>query len=113
MKNTNTLPRNQQQNSLQTECLIMKSTNPLPDNRPRYPGICPHCGKELDICLSILQQDFGNYDLGFGSCIYCQKSLHLTFDPENKRFITEPWGDYLQKIERENSLQKEQQTFNI
>lgn len=77
----------------------------MEDNRPRYKGVCPVCGADLWICMSIAMMGFG-INLGHGSCHTCKAFLHLTFNVERQEFDTEPWEDYIDRERYRSILRK-------
>jgi hypothetical protein len=56
---------------------------------------CVSCQKIFMATKSERQRDFGEHDQGRGTCPYCRKVLNLTFIPEEGRFISRLWDDFL------------------
>lgn len=58
------------------------------DDRKRYRGICPQCGKELWICPSIFM--CMGMNMGRGQCIGCGIRLAIRFNAERQEMDLDP-----------------------
>lgn len=64
----------------------------IKDDRRRYKGICPICGKENWICMSIAMEM--GIDIGHGSCLGCGTFMHIQFNAERQEMNLEPFSEY-------------------
>lgn len=73
---------------------MKQETKPIGDrdNRKRYKGVCPVCGKENWICKSIAMEM--GINTGHGACLGCKTFLHITFNPERQEMDLERFEDY-------------------
>lgn len=73
---------------------MKQETKPIGDgdNRKRYKGVCPVCGKENWICKSIAMEM--GINTGHGACLGCKTFLHITFNPERQEMDLEKFEDY-------------------
>lgn len=69
------------------------------DNRRRYKGICPICGKENWICMSIAMQM--GINSGHGSCLGCGTFMHIQFNEERQEMDLESFDEYTKRKEAE------------
>lgn len=60
------------------------------DTRPRYPTICPVCGKTIYVCKSMAMEM--GIPMGSGSCCFCNSFLHLSFENDEMKAVKfEDW----------------------
>lgn len=64
----------------------------IKDDRRRYKGICPICGKENWICMSIAMEM--GINSGHGSCLGCGTFMHIQFNAERQEMDLEPFSVY-------------------
>ena len=62
----------------------------LEDKRKRYGITCPHCGKALYACKSVLHE-LGVADGGRGNCPGCGGIIRLIFNEETQSMRAEKW----------------------
>jgi transcription elongation factor Elf1 len=76
----------------------------LMDNRKRYEGICPKCGKTMYICKSIAMIE--GINTGTGNCPQCGLFLHMKFNQEEQRMDLEPFEDYAKRQQARTEVAK-------
>lgn len=70
----------------------------------RYKGICPTCGKEMWICMSIAMKL--GINTGCGRCPECNTFLHMTFNQEHQEMDLERFEDYQKRQKTEEESEK-------
>lgn len=73
--------------------LVRRKTMVTSDNRPRYKGVCPVCGKVMWICKSWAMEM--GINIGAGTCAGCGTLIHMTLNAETQEMDLERYEDYI------------------
>lgn len=76
---------------------MVRETEPekIKDNRRRYKGVCPLCGKENWICKSVAMEV--GINSGHGRCLGCGTFMHIQFNTERQEMDLEPFEEYIKR----------------
>ena len=74
----------------------------IKDNRQRYKAICPICGKENWICMSVAMEI--GINSGHGSCLGCGTFMHIQFNAERQEMDLETFEEYVKREQAKQDM---------